>query len=905
MRYTARELRFRSLLRLWLFLFGAGTVVTTAALWVAPGPGLYAREPLLAFAWLGQIVLLACTVYLLNGLRDHELVAAALFWYKVVSGAVMLLMLASRGPHPDAPWAVVGGGLLDFVMGGATLWLWTRARRSKYQRLPFEEYAKVDPTEEPRGGPARAQRIVLASSSVLCAALGLGGFVALLAVDVPKSATFMIASGNAVATFAALGFAGLIAADAPRRRPGSVDVLVLGLGAGAVVLAAWLLRFPLPPALRVIYGALAATLAVAATAAVVAGIAARRAQRTPRFLSPALHEIFEKFADVLLRGDRELVRPRQIADDADAWLASLTSERKAGLRFALWATELVPLLRGRLPLSRMGRMERGAFFATAFRHGLLRDFIRLRALVMLFYYSHPRGRAQIGFVEYGDREGREHRPLRPPLPKNGEHAPPNGAISCDVCVIGSGAGGAVVAQRLREAGRDVILVEEGSYLRAGEITHDVPQMQARAYRDGGLLTSRDFDLSLLQGRCVGGSTFLNNGICIPTPDSVIREWQRLGCSLTREEIDAATARVIGTIGPLTRLADEPHRALAESGARRFEAGCKKARRDARWFDVNLSGCLACGYCTTGCAFEKKQSMDQSFIPRFVAAGGKLFADTAALRVEHDGARATGVRCRHGDREFTISAKEVVVSCGVIHSSLLLQRSGIHRNVGTRVSFNVGSWVFAEFPDAVNSFDGLQMCGYTEDPRYLIETMAMPPGVFAASMPGWFEDHFDHMRRYTHYAVAGALVGTQPVGRVREPRLARKLRSPLDFELPLSDLRKLRSGVKEACRIWLEAGALRVLPATQAGLAFTHQDQLDRLDELVVEAEDLSFGSAHPQGGNPMSDDLRIGAIDSRFRVHGFGNLRVVDASVFPTSARVNPQLTIMALADVAAQRMLS
>jgi choline dehydrogenase-like flavoprotein len=171
------------------------------------------------------------------------------------------------------------------------------------------------------------------------------------------------------------------------------------------------------------------------------------------------------------------------------------------------------------------------------------------------------------------------------------------------------------------------------------------------------------------------------------------------------------------------------------------------------------------------------------------------------------------------------------------------------------------------------------------------------------MPGWFEDHFDNMIRYRYFAVAGALVGTMPVGRIRQspiPLLGDVL-SPIDFSLPLSDLRKLRTGVKESCRIWLAAGARRVLPATTSGVEFTHPDQLDRLDELIVEAEDLSFGSSHPQGGNPMSDDPEIGAVNTDFRVHGFENLYVVDASIFPTSLGINPQLTIMAMADLASQ----
>ena len=165
------------------------------------------------------------------------------------------------------------------------------------------------------------------------------------------------------------------------------------------------------------------------------------------------------------------------------------------------------------------------------------------------------------------------------------------------------------------------------------------------------------------------------------------------------------------------------------------------------------------------------------------------------------------------------------------------------------------------------------------------------------MPGWFSDHFHNMRRYDQMACAGSVIGTRRNATVRAKRLGRGMK--LSYKPAKDDLDRLVRGLKLIGRIFLESGATRVMPTTFRYLEFTSPGQLDDLDRLVTDNTDIQLHSSHPQGGNAISRDPEKGVVDPSLRVHGFDNLHVCDASVFPSSLTVNPQLSVMALADYA------
>ena len=415
------------------------------------------------------------------------------------------------------------------------------------------------------------------------------------------------------------------------------------------------------------------------------------------------------------------------------------------------------------------------------------------------------------------------------------------------------------------------------------------------YRDGALELTQDFDLAILQGNCVGGSTVINNAICFRTPDFVIENWEKLGTHLDPDKLTNYFKTVEQTIGNVSLVRNPP---ITNEGANRFYKGADSLGLKPEWFETNFGTCGGSGYCNIGCKYDRKLSMLLNYLPMAQKEGTEIIADCEVLKIQSSGNKAEKIVCQNssGDK-FTVSAKQIVVAAGAIASSAILLKSGIKRNVGTRLSFNITTPMMAEFPDEVKSYDGVQMCCYIKGDGYLVETTFNPPGTSALIMQGWFEKLNERMKSYTHYATAAPVVGSEPNGKIKLDLFGK---TTVDYKMTDNDFKKLKEGMKALCRVFLAAGADCVLPSSYDELLVRSESDLSKIDNQVKIPEDISLSTAHPQGGTPMSNNKDIGALDNNFRVYDFNNLYVVDASVFPTGVFVNPQLSIMGISNYAA-----
>lgn len=465
----------------------------------------------------------------------------------------------------------------------------------------------------------------------------------------------------------------------------------------------------------------------------------------------------------------------------------------------------------------------------------------------------------------------------------------------DAVIVGSGAAGSVVAFRLAQRGLRVLVLERGTRHDPQTFVHNEMEMLPRLYKHGGTQTTVDHDLVIMQGCAVGGSTVVNNAIWLRADlDRILPEWKARGADLDADRINQAYADLEQKlhVSPLPAM-------LANGGTDVFLRGSAALDISAYLLDNNRSECIGCGWCNYGCRYNRKTSMLVTFIPWAESCGAEFVDNVRSIRLGlNKSAVATVSYARHG-RQETVQADRVVICAGAIGSSeLLLQNSITQRgNVGQHFHVLGGVTVTAEMQQALNGYDGIGLTAVAHaGPDSVIETFFSPPGAFSITLGGWFATHLERMRRYNYFAQAGVMVGTEPRGQIS---LDHKGRTRIELSFNADDLARLRKGLKTLANIFFKAGAASVLPATYRFVELTHPADLQALDEWIQRPDDLLLGTAHPQGGNVMHEDPAKGVVDTSFRVHGFDNLYVVDASVFPSNIWANCQATVMALAHMA------
>jgi choline dehydrogenase-like flavoprotein len=505
----------------------------------------------------------------------------------------------------------------------------------------------------------------------------------------------------------------------------------------------------------------------------------------------------------------------------------------------------------------------------------------------------------------------------------GPHGTPSATLRCDVAIVGTGAGAGITAELLTQAGLDVVLVEEGPLKSSSDFHQREGEAYPSLYQESAARKSEDKAISILQGRCVGGSTTVNWTSSFRTPSPTLQYWrERFGLA---EMSDAAMAPWFEQAE--RRLNIEAWLTAPNENNDLLRRGAAKLGIPAAAIHRNVKGCWNLGSCGMGCPTNAKQSMLVTTIPAALDRGARLLVQTRARQLELTPGKVQALVCDavHVDGSLApggptrIVARHYVVAGGAINSPALLKRSSVpdpHGVLGTRTFLHPVVLSAATFPQAVNGWDGAPQTICTDHflgtqpidgpMGYKLEAPPLYPVIFASTLPGYGRRQAETLRQFPHTHTLLALLrdGFHP----QSPGGVVKLRSDgspvLDY--PLNDfvMDGARRALLSMAEIQFAAGAQTVTPVHELARDCTSWPQArDAIRDLPLKPLLTRIFSAHVMGGCGMSGDERGGVVRPDGTHWQVANLSVHDGSLFPTSIGANPQLSIYGLVNKLSTRL--
>jgi choline dehydrogenase-like flavoprotein len=518
----------------------------------------------------------------------------------------------------------------------------------------------------------------------------------------------------------------------------------------------------------------------------------------------------------------------------------------------------------------------------------------------------------------------------PPEPQRQERPAPitpltiteDSILEADVVVIGSGAGGGVVAGELALAGKNVIVLEKGGYNHEGNFTLQEAQAMPELFLKKGALSTKDLGLIMMAGSTLGGGTVVNWMTSFRTPDDVLAEWDEqtgLRNCFTDSQLQDSYAAVEQRIS-----VNREHSQHNQQNQVLFD-GATTLGYHAGVAPRNAIKCeQRCGTCTFGCRYGCNQSTMKTYLQDAYDHGARIIVHASAENVLIENGRAVGVKVSvhnaHTGKthHLTIRARTVVLGAGALHSPALLLRSGLtNPHIGHHLHLHPSAISVGVYAEKVYAWQGVLQSAYSDqfvrldgNYGYKLEIAPAHPGLFGLATP-WYSarNYREEMTRIAHLASIMILTRDKGEGTVSLDRSGEPL---VEYTVSDYDRKHILHGLRQGARIHLAAGAERVISLqnkpTDLKRSAHESVQRQRLHEFDRQLARRGLGpnrivlfSAHQMGTCRMGAHPGISVTDDHNQVHGVKGLFICDSSVFPNACGVNPMLSIMALAHKASQ----
>lgn len=486
-------------------------------------------------------------------------------------------------------------------------------------------------------------------------------------------------------------------------------------------------------------------------------------------------------------------------------------------------------------------------------------------------------------------------------------------IDCDYLVAGSGAGGASAAITLARAGFSVVVAEAGPW----RMPEDYPSSMYGTMRDmfhdwGSLVATGDSIIPIVQASLVGGTPIINSAIVVRTPGDVLANWRDehgLGDTFNEAAIGAAQDRIEREL-----QIQETDWSITGKTSDYLLKGLAKLGREVHPITRNVAGCKGAMQCLQGCKNRSKQTANFLWLPELIDRhGGAVLSAAPVDRVLIERGEAVGAtgrfvepRTRKKGARFVVRARRgVLVAASATGSAPLLQRSGIRLPyLGHGFRGHPGAGVVGVYDHAVDMHIGPSQATasihHRLDHGIKLEHLSLPLELIAARVSGGGQQLVRKLESYRNTAMWVTAVRAEASGTVRQTWWGGR---SVTYVPTRRDIERLRYGTKLLAETHVAMGARSVWPGIVGLPAELSADQLDLIDQAPLDNRAWTWVLSHLFGGCVMGSDPARSVVGPDLHVWGTRKLHVVDAAALPTTLGVNPQHTIMAVAQLVAARL--
>jgi choline dehydrogenase-like flavoprotein len=490
----------------------------------------------------------------------------------------------------------------------------------------------------------------------------------------------------------------------------------------------------------------------------------------------------------------------------------------------------------------------------------------------------------------------------------------------DIIIVGSGVGGATMADYLSKGNPNlnIAILESGPYYERSFFNQREIDMTGLYFNQGAVL-AENLEIGVAAANTIGGSSSVYTGVSFRPPTSVLSVWrEKFGMIFLSDDYVSSSLDEIEkdiSIHELPPSWDNKNNLLFCEGAKELGINVKRLK-------INIKDCQQQGFCNLGCTSGAKQGTLEVQIPRVISRGVEVIANAYVKKVGENKVYCQISEATKGSKpnkyktgEYVFTAKRIVLAAGVLNTPAILLRSKkelsiANDTIGRYLTLHPAMNVNAVHSDLVKGYIGFPKTVYSdtfsESDHFYLETSFYYPGLTAKNNPGYGALHSEFMRDYAKMMSILILVHDEAEWHNRIS-IDRNGNPIVNYNLNAKSKKSLVKALQVATKLFFKAGCKKALIPGSIKSPLTTSD-MDNLNNLIL-SETLNFSktpmsSAHPQGGSRMGVDPDNCVCDIDGKVYGTDSIYVSDASLFPTSVKVNPYETIMLLSKRLAEETL-